>query len=208
MVRQQIEAVFAELRPGAVKSGMLYSQEIVRVVAEAFMGGGLPPLIVDPVMVSTSGARLLEATAIKVVQRELLPLASLATPNLDETEMLTEKKIRSVEEMRSAARKLHERFGCAALIKGGHMRGLKEAVDIFYDGKNELLLTAPFVPGIRTHGTGCTYSAAIAGYMALGHRLTKAVGLAKEYITGAIAASRAADGHAVLGHFWKRDYAA
>ena len=104
-----------------------------------------------------------------------------------------------------AARKLHERFGCAALVKGGHLRGLKEAVDIFFDGRRELLLTAPFVRGVSTHGTGCTYSAAIAGYLAQGLSLPQAVQRAKEYITQAIAQSRRAAGHSVLNSFWRAE---
>jgi hydroxymethylpyrimidine kinase/phosphomethylpyrimidine kinase len=103
-----------------------------------------------------------------------------------------------VTDLRAAARDLHKRFGCAALVKGGHLRGLKEAVDIFYDGRQELLLSAPFIRGVRTHGTGCTYSAAIAGHLAWGRSLPRAVQAAKEYITQAIAQSRTAAGHSVL----------
>jgi hydroxymethylpyrimidine kinase/phosphomethylpyrimidine kinase len=106
-----------------------------------------------------------------------------------------------VEDLRSAARAIHRRFGCAALVKGGHLRTGKEAADIFYDGKTELLLTAPFVPGVSTHGTGCTYSAAITGNLARGETLMRAVISAKEYITRAIARSRRVGQHSVLEHF-------
>jgi hydroxymethylpyrimidine/phosphomethylpyrimidine kinase len=119
-------------------------------------------------------------------------------PNLDEAEVLVGEKLGSVEDLRAAARALHREFRCAALVKGGHLRGLKEAVDIFYDGKQELLLSAPFVRGVSTHGTGCTYSAAVAGYLARGCSLSQAVQLSKEYITQAIARSRTAAGHSVL----------
>ncbi len=203
IVRQQIEAVFAELPPAAVKTGMLYSTEIIRAVAAFFKSGSRPALVVDPVMVATSGARLLKPSAIDLLKRELLPLATLVTPNLDEAEILVGEKLRSVEDLRAAARVLHGRFGCAALVKGGHLRGLKDAVDIFYDGKEELLLSAPFVRGVSTHGTGCTYSAAVAGWLARGCSLTRAVEQAKEYITQAIAGSRVAAGHSVLNSFWK-----
>ena len=203
IVRQQMEAVFAELPPAAVKTGMLYSTEIIRAVAAFFKSGSRPALVVDPVMVATSGARLLKPSAIDLLKRELLPLATLVTPNLDEAEILVGEKLRSVEDLRAAARVLHGRFGCAALVKGGHLRGLKEAVDIFYDGKEELLLSAPFVRGVSTHGTGCTYSAAVAGWLARGCSLTQAVEQAKEYITQAIAGSRVAAGHSVLNSFWK-----
>jgi hydroxymethylpyrimidine/phosphomethylpyrimidine kinase len=203
MVRQQIEAVFEELPPAAVKTGMLYSAPITRVVAALLRRRQGLALVVDPVMVSTSGARLLKPAAVGVLRRELLPLATLVTPNLDEAEILVGEKLTSVTDLRAAARELHKRFGCAALVKGGHLRGLKEAVDIFYDGRQELLLSAPFIRGVSTHGTGCTYSAAIAGHLARGCTLPRAVQAAKEYITQAIAQSRTAAGHGVLNCFWR-----
>jgi hydroxymethylpyrimidine/phosphomethylpyrimidine kinase len=105
-----------------------------------------------------------------------------------------------VEDLRAAAREIHRRFGCAALVKGGHLRGMKEAVDIFYNGESELLLSAPFVRGVNTHGTGCTYSAAVTGGLASGRELVSAVQLAKQYVTAAIAQSRLAADHSVLNH--------
>ena len=205
IVRQQMEAVFAELNPAAAKTGMLLSAEIIRAVVKLFQSGKRPPLIVDPVMVATSGARLLTQSAVKVLLRELLPLAALVTPNLDEAGILVGKRLDTVEDLRGAAREIKAHFGCAALVKGGHLPGMREAVDIFYDGQTEWLLTAPFIRGVKTHGTGCTYSAAIAGYLALGCDLTEAVQLAKEYITQAIAQSTNVAGHTVLNHFWKRE---
>jgi hydroxymethylpyrimidine/phosphomethylpyrimidine kinase len=203
MLRQQLEAVFEELPPAAVKTGMLYSAENIRVVAK-FLSALPPapcslPLVVDPVMVSTSGARLLEPAAIKVLSEKLLPLAVLVTPNLDEAEMLAGGKVSSVEAMREAAREIHRRFGCAVLVKGGHLRGGRDAVDIFFDGRMELLLSAPFVKGVSTHGTGCTYSAAICAALARGQRLPSAVETGKGYITTAITNSRRAGRHQVLG---------
>lgn len=200
IVREQIEAVFAELRPAAVKTGMLYSPEIVRVVAKALHRLRPAWLVVDPVTIASSGRRLLAETAAKALCKELLPLADLITPNLDETSDLAERPVSSVEDMRCAARELKSRFGCAVLIKGGHLKGLREAVDIFYDGHTELLLSAPFVRGVKTHGTGCTYSGAVAGYLASGRNLPDAVIAAKNYITAAIAASAKASRHDVLGH--------
>lgn len=203
IVRAQIEAVFAELRPAAVKTGMLLDTAIIRVVADFFrqVRGPRPPLIVDPVMVATSGARLLRPAALRVLLHELLPLATLVTPNLDEAEILLGTKLKSVADLRAAARALHERCHCAALVKGGHLRGQRDAVDIFFDGQTELVLSAPFVRGVATHGTGCTYSAAIAAYLALGHDLPRAVQLAKEFITRAIAGSVRAGKHPVLNPF-------
>jgi hydroxymethylpyrimidine/phosphomethylpyrimidine kinase len=204
IVRQQIEAVFAELRPDAVKTGMLYSAGIIAAVVKFFRR--LPrrqrmPLVVDPVMIATSGAQLLERSAVRLLQIELLPLATLATPNLPEAEVLVGRKLRNLEDLRLAAKRIHARFGCAALVKGGHLRGGREAADIFFDGRNELLLTAPFIRGVSTHGTGCTYSAAVAGFLARGSTLPDAVVSAKEYITQAIAESRRARGHFMLNNF-------
>jgi hydroxymethylpyrimidine kinase/phosphomethylpyrimidine kinase len=108
-----------------------------------------------------------------------------------------------VEELRQAAREIHSRHGCPALVKGGHLRGLREAVDFLFDGKEEWLLTAPRVPGVSTHGTGCTYSAAITAYLALGLPLVRAVELAKNHITQAIAQAIRAAGHDVLNPFWR-----
>ncbi len=203
IVRQQIEAVFAELHPAAVKTGMLCSAEIIRVVVKFFQSGNHPPLIVDPVMVATSGARLLAPSGIKVLLRDLLPLAALVTPNLDEAGILVGKRLDTVEDLRGAARKIKARFGCAALVKGGHLPGMREAVDIFYDGQTELLLTAPFIRGVKPHGSGCTYSAAIAGYLALGCDLPYAVQLAKNFITQAIAQHSVAAKYTVLNSFWE-----
>jgi hydroxymethylpyrimidine/phosphomethylpyrimidine kinase len=200
IVRQQIEAVFEELRPGAVKTGMLFSAESVRVVASFFKKRDRLPLIIDPVMISTSGAVLLKPSAIKILETQLLPLATLVTPNLHEAGILTGRKIMSVENMRAAAREIHAHFGCAALVKGGHLRSGREAVDIFFDGRTEFLLTAPFVKKVRTHGTGCTYSAAIAGYLARGLDLPQAVKRAKEFVTQAIAQSRRVEKYFVLNH--------
>jgi len=201
LVRQQIEAVFEELSPAAVKTGMLFSVEIIRAVAGFLSRKPRTPLVVDPVMISTSGAALLKPVAIKTLRERLLPLATLVTPNLDETAILTGRKIGSVENMRTAAREIQARFGCAVLVKGGHLRGMREAVDIFFDGRRELLLSAPFVRGVSTHGTGCTYSAAITAALALGHELPRAVAIGKRHVTAAIRRSCRIGKHFALGHF-------
>jgi hydroxymethylpyrimidine/phosphomethylpyrimidine kinase len=210
MLRQQIEAVFEELNPAAVKTGMLFSAENVCVVAKFFgqtfpVGRSphqnLPPLIVDPILISTSGAKLLEPKAMKILAEKLLPLATLVTPNLSEAEILSGQKISSVEEMREAAQKIHSRFGCAVLVKGGHLKNSKEAADIFFDGKTELLLSTPFVKGVRTHGTGCTYSAAICAALALGNDLPQAVQIGKNFVASAISNSCKIGKHFALGCF-------
>lgn len=201
IVRQQIEAVFAELRPAAVKTGMLYSNSIIRVVASALSVAKKTPVIVDPVMVATSGAQLLKSEAIKSLCHFLLPQATLVTPNLEEAEILVARKLRTVEDLLSAAREINGRYGCAALLKGGHLRRLTQAVDVFFDGETELLLSAPFVRNVSTHGTGCTYSAAIAAYMANGLSMVQSVQRAKDYITQAIRGSVAIGKHSALNCF-------
>ena len=199
LVRQQLDAIFAELPPVACKTGMLYSAAIIRVIAEFFADRKHPPLIVDPVMIATSGAALLKPAAVRAMRDKLLPLATLVTPNLDEAELLLGIKIRDEEDLRTAACQIVKCFGCAALVKGGHLRGTKDAVDIFNDGDNELFLSAPFVREVSTHGTGCTYSAAIAALCAQGKSLPDAVTSAKCFITTAIMKSRRIGKHFVLG---------
>jgi hydroxymethylpyrimidine/phosphomethylpyrimidine kinase len=127
----------------------------------------------------------------------------LVTPNLQEAEALTGASIKSENDLRASARRIHETFGCAALVKGGHLKGSREAVDFFYDGRAELMLTAPFIGGVSLHGTGCTYSAAITAYLTKGESLPNAVAAAKEFITQAIAQSVRAGKHDVLNSFWR-----
>jgi hydroxymethylpyrimidine/phosphomethylpyrimidine kinase len=203
IVRQQIEAVFDELPPKAVKTGMLFSREIICEIARCFARGKHSPLIVDPVMVATSGARLLKPSAIRALCDELLPLAALVTPNLDEVAILAGREPKTVDDLLAAAVEIRRRFGCPALVKGGHLRGMREAVDIYHDGQTTLLLAAPFVRGVSTHGTGCSYSAAVTGYVALGCDLPYAVQMAKRFITLAIRQSVRAGRHTVLNPFWE-----
>jgi hydroxymethylpyrimidine/phosphomethylpyrimidine kinase len=204
-LRRQIEAVFEELPPRAVKTGMLFSAENIRVVAEFFRiphsENRIPKLVVDPVMISTSGTKLLQPDARKAMEKTLLPLATLVMPNVDEAEILATQKIRSPEDLRSAARRIRARFGCAALVKGGHLKNSREAVDVFFDGRTELLLSAPFVKGLLTHGTGCTYSAAVCAGLALGKDLPQAILLGKKFVTAAILRSYKIGKHFALGIF-------
>ncbi|MEK7780741.1 MAG: bifunctional hydroxymethylpyrimidine kinase/phosphomethylpyrimidine kinase [Verrucomicrobiota bacterium] len=198
LVRNQIAAVFAELPPCAVKTGMLFSTEIINVVADFFAKGKRPPLVVDPVMVATSGAVLLKPSAIRALKERLLPLATLVTPNLDEAQLLLGRKLQTLEDLLEAAEELNTQFGCAALVKGGHLKLGKEAVDVLFDGKRFTVLKARRIQGVSTHGTGCTYSAAITAHLARGEKLERAVALAKHFITRAIAKSYRAGKHAVL----------
>jgi hydroxymethylpyrimidine/phosphomethylpyrimidine kinase len=198
IVRQQLEAVCAELPPRAMKTGMLFSTEIINVVADFLSEVRRPPLVVDPVMIATSGAVLLKPSAIRALQERLLPLATLVTPNLDEAQLLLGKKLRTLEDLLDAAEELHARFGCAALVKGGHLKLGAEAVDALFDGRRFTVLKASRIKGVSTHGTGCTYSAAIAAHLARGEKLERAVALAKEFITRAIATSYFAGKHPSL----------
>lgn len=198
LVRKQIEAVFAELPPRAVKTGMLFSGSIIETVADFFAAGKTPPLVVDPVMVATSGAVLLEPGAIRTLTRRLLPVAALITPNLDEAQLLLGRKLRCLEDLLDAAADLHDRFGCAALVKGGHLQLGDQAVDVLFDGRNYTVLKARRVTGVSTHGTGCTYAAAITALLARRQTLAHAVREAKGFITRAIRRSYQAGKHPTL----------
>ncbi len=203
IVRAQIMAVESELRPAAVKTGMLYSKRaILEVMTWRRSGSSELPLVVDPVMIATSGAKLLRPSAY-LPMLELFRLSTLVMPNVPEAEFIVGMPLGDVENLRSAARLIHRQFGCAALVKGGHLKGLREAVDVFCDGKVELLLTAPYVRGVSTHGTGCTYSAAVTAGLALGLSLEKSVVRAKEFISNAISQSRGVARHSVLNCFWR-----
>jgi hydroxymethylpyrimidine/phosphomethylpyrimidine kinase len=200
-VRDQLEAVFSELPPAAIKTGMLYSEQMFALVLKFLRqlpDAKRPPLVVDPVMMSTSGTPLMEKWSLGVFNR-LFRAATIITPNLDEAMALVGRKLNSPEEAREAARDLHAKFGCAALVKGGHLRGTSQAIDFFYDGKTELLLSEPRVAGVKTHGTGCTYAAAITAGLAKEMPLEKAVIAAKEYVTKAIAGSVQVGKHQALG---------
>jgi hydroxymethylpyrimidine/phosphomethylpyrimidine kinase len=143
---------------------------------------------------------LLKPGAIRLLKERLLPLAALVTPNLDEAEILVGRKLQSLADLEAAAREIHRVYGCAALVKGGHLRSLPSATDVFFDGRKMLRLVAPFVRGVSTHGTGCTYSAAITAFLARGRTLTGAVVAAKRYTTSAIQRSYHAGRHTVLQH--------
>jgi hydroxymethylpyrimidine/phosphomethylpyrimidine kinase len=187
MVRAQIEAVFSWSPPAAVKTGMLCSRAIVREVARFFRQNRGVPLVVDPVMVATSGRRLLAREAVETLRRELLPLAALATPNLAEAEVLTGKTIRTAEDLRAAARTIHETIGCAALVKGGHLEAGDMAIDFLCSGEGEWMLSAPRIRNVAPHGAGCAYSAAVTAWLARGKPLLKSVELAKSHVAGLIA---------------------
>ncbi len=197
IVREQIDLGFRAFPVRAVKTGMLYSTEIVRVVAETLTAqrerGAVFSLVIDPVMVASSGDPLLQADAIEAYKAWLLPLADCVTPNLDEASVLLGEKICDLDDAERAARTLVERFGVPFLVKGGHLQD-PVATDFLLSPKHDgpigrgevMRFEAPFIQGLSPHGTGCTFSAAIAAELARGNDLVGAVAAGKNYITAAM----------------------
>ena len=185
IVRQQIELSLDAFPVAAMKTGMLYSRAIIDVLT-GLRRKPLPPLVVDPVMVASSGDSLLEPDAVAAYRERFFPLAKLVTPNLDEARVLLGRPIADLAEMAAGGRELCARYGCAFLMKGGHLSG-DEAVDLLcLPGGETVEYRAPFTRGVSTHGTGCTYSAAITAGLAQGLELRAAVEQAKRYVTHAI----------------------
>ncbi len=185
-LRSQIDAVFGDIFPDAVKIGMVSSSELIHVIADSLRKWQARNIVVDPVMVSTSGAKLIDDDAVHTLASELLPLAVLATPNIPEAEILSGMKILDESGMTQAAEKISTKFGCSVLLKGGHM--INDANDYLFDGNTGTWFTGKRIDTRNTHGTGCTLSSAIAANLAKGYALPEAVSLAKEYISGALAA--------------------
>ncbi|MBA3961263.1 MAG: bifunctional hydroxymethylpyrimidine kinase/phosphomethylpyrimidine kinase [Chthoniobacterales bacterium] len=186
-VRTQIELLLASFPVAAVKTGLLYSPEVVEIVADIFEKSALRniPLIIDPVMIATSGDVLLQSAAVEIYRSRLFRLATLVTPNMAEAAALTGRPVRDIDEMRTAGEQLQAEFGARFLVKGGHLSG-DRAIDLLFDGSRIEEFSAPFHEGISTHGTGCTYSAAIAAGLAQGHVLETAIARAKEFVSRAI----------------------
>lgn len=202
MVVAQIEAVAGDIGVDAVKTGMLANAAIVEVVAAAIDTLDLPRVVVDPVMVAKSGDRLLEDTAIAAVKSELLRRAFVVTPNVPEAEVLAGMQIPTVEAAREAARRIHALGPGAVVIKGGHLAG-HEVVDLLFDGRSFVEFRGPRIEGRHTHGTGCTFSAALAANLARDCPLAEAVARAKQYVAGAMRQGPdIGRGHGPLDHFW------
>ena len=199
----QLDAVLEDIGADAVKIGMLHAPEIVRVVAQAIRKYKLKHVVLDPVMVATSGDRLIAEETVSVLVKELFPLATVVTPNLDEAELLLGRKINGIPELEGAARALQALGAQGVLLKGGHLKG-DEVVDLLLQRDLEpLRLGSPRIASENVHGTGCTLSSAIAAQLALGHGLEDAVRLARAYILGAITAGadvRTGRGHGPLNH--------
>jgi hydroxymethylpyrimidine/phosphomethylpyrimidine kinase len=205
-VDAQLDAVLSDLPVAAVKTGMLATAAIVEAVGRRARAGELPNLVVDPVMVASSGDRLLDEDAVDAYRRELFPAALLITPNLREAGLLVGRTLTGTDDMEWAARQLAETGPAYVLVKGGHLTG--DPVDILYDGRSCSELRAPRVETANVHGTGCTLAATVAARLALGGDVPTAVRGAKEYVTRAIKGSAGwhlGAGHGPLDHFgWGR----
>ena len=194
-LRQGLRSAFFEVRPNTAKVGMVYNADIIREVALALKEAMVPFVVIDPMMVASRGGRLLEEDAISAFKEELIPLATLLTPNLSEAEILSGVKIESSEDMAKAARRIEGEWGCQVLVKGGHLRG--EALDILYDGREFREFSLPRLDR-EVHGTGCALSAGIAAGLALGLKLPEAIKRAKDYVWRGMKEALPSDGGMLL----------
>ena len=185
-LKEQLDDIFTDIFPDAVKLGMVSSSGLIRVIAERLVHYRARNIVVDPVMVATSGARLISEEAVSTLKECLLPIASVLTPNIPETEVLSGMAVNSQEDMERAARMIGDTYGCAVLVKGGHQRN--DANDLLYDGKGCRWFYGKRIDNPNTHGTGCTLSSAIASNLAKGCDMETAVERAKIYLSGALAA--------------------
>ncbi len=183
---QQIDAVFEDIPPDAVKVGMVASRGLIETIAERLGSYGAGNIVVDPVMVATSGDRLIDPEAVDALKRRLLPLAAVATPNIPEAEILSGMAIRDREDIEAAAKRIGDEFGCAVLLKGGH--SINDANDFLYQRGAGRWFQGERIDNPNTHGTGCTLSSAIAANLAKGFDLPASIRRAKEYLTGALGA--------------------
>ena len=183
---EQLDCIFTDIRPDAVKTGMVASAELIKTIAEKLAEYQAKNIVVDPVMVSTSGARLISEEAIETLKEKLFPLATVITPNIPEAEVLSEMKISNEEEMIKAAEIISEKYGCAVLCKGGHQ--INDANDLLFKDGTYTWYNGKRINNPNTHGTGCTLSSAIAANLAKGFDLDASVKRAKDYISGALAA--------------------
>ena len=185
-LRDQIDAVFEDIRPDAVKIGMVSSAELIKVIVERLDYYKAENIVVDPVMVATSGSELMKTDAVSVLTRELLPLATLVTPNIPEAEVLSGQSVRTKEDMERVAKMIGDTYGCAVLLKGGH--SINDANDLLYANGNYKWFSGKRINNPNTHGTDCTLSSAIASNLAKGYDLETSIHRAKDYISGALAA--------------------
>ncbi len=185
-LKQQIDAVFEDIYPDAVKIGMVASSELIRVIADRLRYYDAKNVVIDPVMVATSGSALMKNDAVQTLIEELLPLAILVTPNIPEAQVLSDLTIETKENMVTAAKQIGDNYHCAVLLKGGH--SINDANDLLYANGELVWFEGKRIDNPNTHGTGCTLSSAIASNLAKGFTLAESVQRAKDYISGALAA--------------------
>lgn len=200
-VAQQLDMIFTDILPDAVKIGMVADSKVIQVIADKLKQYRIKNIVLDPVLISTSGRRLLKEEAQEVMLSELLPIADMITPNLSEAEFISGFAIKDHEDMKKAASELNKKFGKSVLVKGGHLN--VSCDDLLYDGKESYWFEQPRFETNDTHGTGCTLSSAIACNLAEGRDIRQSVSMAKEYVTGAIqTALRIGHGNGPLNHCW------
>ena len=200
-LKEQLDAVFEDIFPDAVKIGMVSSSDLIRVIAERLRHYGAKNIVVDPVMVATSGSSLMKTDAVQTLIDELLPLSTVITPNIPEGEILSSEKIESKDDMERAAKRIGDTYGCAVLLKGGHR--VNDANDLLYAGGEMQWFEGKRIDNPNTHGTGCTLSSAIACGLAQERPLPDAINQAKEYLTGALAAGLdLGHGSGPVDHMW------
>ena len=199
---QQLDAVFTDIHPDAVKIGMVFSSDLAKIIGEKLRYYNAKNVVLDPVMVASSGAKLLQTQAVDTLKKELFPLARIITPNLPEAENLFGKNIPDKTAMEAVAKQLSETFSCTVLLKGGHRQN--DADDVLYDQGKFHWFYGEHISTQNTHGTGCTLSSAIAVFLADGCDLSTAVQRAKDYVTGALKANlRLGHGCGPIDHGWK-----
>ena len=203
-LKEQIKDVVTDIFPDAVKTGMVSSSALIKTIAESIKEFNLKNIVVDPVMIATSGANLISDDAIETLEKELLPLSTVITPNIPEAQVLSGTKITSEKEMQDAAELICKKFNCAVLLKGGH--NLNDANDYLFDGSEGTWFYGKRINNPNTHGTGCTLSSAIASNLAKGFSLPQSVKNAKDYISGALEAMlNLGKGSGPLMHNWNLD---
>lgn len=185
-LKEQLDAVFEDIVPDAVKIGMVSSKELICVIADRLRHYGAKNIVVDPVMVATAGSSLIKTDAVQMLASELLPISSLVTPNIFEAKVLSDIAIYSKEDMENAAKYIGDEYGCAVLLKGGH--SIYDANDLLYSNGCMCWFEGKRIDNPNTHGTGCTLSSAIASNLAKGYSLADSVKRSKDYISGAMAA--------------------
>ncbi len=185
-LEKQLDAVFTDIFPDAVKIGMTANENLIEVIAERLTFYGASNIVIDPVMIATSGARLISESAVEMLREKLLPIANVVTPNIPEAEMLSAMNISCEADMETAAKIISENYGCSVLLKGGH--SINDANDLLFADGEMTWFSGKRIDNPNTHGTGCTLSSAIASNLAKEHDLKQSVKLAKEYISGALSA--------------------